>query len=177
MGSGLWSVPAEGGEAVELTRPDLDRGEQQHDSPRWLPGGESAVFNIWTGGSYADARVGLLYLDSGDWRSLVVGGSDAFFVPPETLVWSRSGVLMAQRFDPRTREFTGRPLQVVEGLLSLRGVGAGIFAVSSAGTLVYVQGSASAAEDPEPDTIDRLVTVMNWTTELEEILSAEGRTR
>lgn len=145
IGSGLWSIPAAGGEAVRLTTPDLARGERQHDSPRWLPDGESALFNIWTGGSYSDAQVGLLYLDGGSWRSLVVGGSDAFFVAPGYLVWSASGALMAQPFDLRTREFIGRRGQVVESLLSTEGIGAGIFAVSATGTLVYARGPAPSA--------------------------------
>ena len=68
--SGLWSVPATGGEPRMLTRPDPQRGEADHVLPSFLPGGTSVLFTITTGpGSMEESSVAVLDLKDGHVQS------------------------------------------------------------------------------------------------------------
>ena len=62
------------------------------------------------------------------------------FVPPDTLVYSRAGILYAVSFDAERREVTGEPRPVLEGVGGDPSSGAGYFSLSRNGTLAFVPG-------------------------------------
>ena len=72
LGSGLWQVPAEGGDPEEVTVVDTDRGEYAHSWPQLLPDQRHVLFTIWggAGGRYRRSRFGhaRLAYDRAWWR-------------------------------------------------------------------------------------------------------------
>ena len=87
-------------------------------------------------------------LTTGNRKVLVEGGADARFVAPGHLVYLRRGTLMAVPFDPQRLEVTtGAAVGVVADVMQAANIlpvqidtGAGQFAVSESGSLVYVTG-------------------------------------
>ncbi len=138
-GSGLWRVPAQGGEPESITA--LAAGEWTHRWPQILPGGETLVFTV--GGSdmlsgFDQARIAALSLLSGERRELVRGGSFGRVVAGK-LYWLREGRVLAADFDPR-RLAIGEPRSVLDGASWYPINGAAQLALSAAGTLAYVPG-------------------------------------
>jgi serine/threonine-protein kinase len=171
--TGLFSVPAVGGEPKVLTKPDAAHGEQDHLFPSLLPGGRTVLFTIsavnsgnGTPGGLDNAQVAVLDLQTGQRKTLVRGGSDAEYVDPSTgsgpapsagsgqassagsgepgyLVYASAGALRAVRFDPARLEVLSDPVPVVEQVTTLQ-TGAADYRISRQGTLVYVPGGSNA---------------------------------
>ena len=138
-GEGLWQVSAAGGEPEKLTT--LQEGEIGHRWPHFLPDGNAVLFTVMTGGSFNDASITALQLDTGEQRILIRGGTYPQYVPTGHLVYYRAGTIMAVPFDPASLEVMGSPVPVVEDVESSFGnSGAGLFSFSNQGSLVYVQG-------------------------------------
>jgi serine/threonine-protein kinase len=117
------------------TRPDL------------LPGGKAAIV------SHRDG-VGVLSLDSGEYRTLVANGGDGRYAPSGHLIFARAGALLAAPFDLRRLAITGPEVVVIEGV---RMEGQRVIAqaaFSRDGTLVYVPGTA-ANDATKPVWVDR----------------------
>ena len=142
--TGLFSVPAGGGDPQILTRPDPEKGEQDHLFPAMLPGDRAVVFTIArAGGSVDDSHIAALDLESGRTTTLVRGGSHAIYVDSGHLVYAAAGGLRAVRFDPDRLTISGDPVAVVEQVQTL-GSGAAQFDVSRTGTLVFMPGNEDA---------------------------------
>jgi serine/threonine-protein kinase len=122
-----------------LTTPDPTKGEYSHSWPQFLPGGKAVLFTIDTGGSFDEARIGVLSLETGKVDVLFDGGTNPRYSPTGHIVFSRAGALLAVPFDLERLEQTGDPVTVVEGILMEPG-GAAHFAVSDDGSLAYVPG-------------------------------------
>jgi len=139
--SGLWRVSAKGGKPEELTRLDRGQNEISHRWPEFLPGGKEILFAIQ--GSSPDwdtARIAVLSLKTGKWRTLIEGGSNPHYSPSGHIVFARSGTLVAVPFDLDKLEVTGSPTPVVEDVFMSRVSGNAEAAISSEGTLVYMAG-------------------------------------
>ena len=82
--TGLFRVPAGGGEPVVLTTPDAARGEGDHVFPSVLPGGKAILFTITapSTGDLETAQVAALDLQTGQWKTLIRGGAQAEYVAP-----------------------------------------------------------------------------------------------
>jgi serine/threonine-protein kinase len=156
-GTGLFAVPAGGGEPKLLTKPDGAHDEVDHLFPFTLPGGRAVLFTITTAGSGDSAQVAVLDLKTGQRKTLVRGGSDAVYLDPSAtstgsrqagsgqagyLVYASAGTLRAVRFDPARLEVLSDPVPVLEQVTTL-GTGAADFRVSQNGTLVYVPGTSN----------------------------------
>src|SRR5262249_42125952 len=147
----LFSVPAEGGEAIPLESP------LQGQSSRWpifLPDGRHFLFTVRSsregGGIYAGA------LDSKD-RTLLLGdlSSAAYSEAPSGmgyLLFVRGGALMAQPFDAGKLRLSGGAFPVAEQVGHDR-MSLGSFSVSENGVLVY--DSTHAAEASQWVWFDR----------------------
>ena len=122
-----------------LTTPDSTEGGFSHRWPQFLPGGKAVLFTIDTGGSFDEARIGVLSLETGKTKLLLEGGTGARYVPTGHIVFSRAGALLAVPFDLERLERTGDPVTVVEGILMEPG-GAAHFTFSDDGSLAYVPG-------------------------------------
>jgi eukaryotic-like serine/threonine-protein kinase len=136
VGRGLLRVSADGGEPTVLTTPDLAKGENDHWFPSMLPGGRGVLFTITTAQG-ADQRQ-IAVLDPRTRQQItLLRGSQAEYLPTGHLVYVAAGTLHAVRFDLEGLKVLGDPTPVVEATLTA-GTGAGNYAISRQGTLVYV---------------------------------------
>jgi len=142
-GSGLWKIPANGGQPMPLTRPDATRGELAHAWPRFLPGGQAVLFTVLRGSLVVDenSRIAVLDLRSGERKDLVSGGSCAYYMPSGYLVYGRASALEAVGFDTGRQEVVGAPAPLIADV-SMRNNGACDFDLSTDGTLVYLNASS-----------------------------------
>ena len=134
-GSGLWRVPASGGNPEQLTTPDPERGELDHLWPEILPGAEAVLFTV----SELDGgfQIAVLSPETRERRILVQGGSNPRYSPTGHLVYGAQGALRAVRFDLGRLETSGDPVPVLEGVLT-KATGVVDFSLSENGWLAYV---------------------------------------
>jgi len=156
--TGVLSVPAAGGEPKVLTKPDAAHGEVDHFFPTVLPGGRAMLFTA-TGAQRESAQVVALDLVSGQRKILVRAGSYAVYVAPPTasggagfLIYVTAGSLRAVRFDAARLEVLGDPVPVLDQLLTFDD-GAAEFAVSRAGSLVFVPGTPGGLAPGAPRSL------------------------
>jgi len=139
-GSVVQQVSDSGGAPQALTR--LGKGETLHIWPEWLPGGNAVLFA--SGTSTTDLRVSVYSIKTGERRDLFPG-SYPRYASSGHVIYKQAENLMAAPFDPERLQVTGPSVPVVEGVLGDIS-GAAHFSMSAAGTLVYVSGSAAAAQ-------------------------------
>ena len=146
---GLWQVPAAGGTPAAVTKLQSDAGEVSHRLPQVLPDGETVLFTVTNAGfpSWDDTLVVAQSLTTGTRKVLIEGAADARLVSTGHLVYLRKGTLMAVPFDLRRLEVSGPAVGVVSDVMQAANIqpvqidtGAGQFAVSNAGSLVYATG-------------------------------------
>ncbi len=144
---GLWIIRDSGGTPRRLTTLDRGKSEGSHRFPQYLPDGRSILFTVGTGGSWDDARIEVLKIDSGERTVVIQGGSDARYVPTGHLIYQRGGALLAVPFDVNASAVGGRPTTVVDTLLpSTNNTGSAQATFSNAGSLMYVAGGAGSSE-------------------------------
>jgi eukaryotic-like serine/threonine-protein kinase len=144
-GSGITRISESGGTREQITSVDKSAGEVAHRFPTIVPGRRGVLFSIFKG-SLEDARVGVVDVTTKKWHVLFDRASHApIYVRTGHLVYLRSGVLMAARFDPSRLEVIGPSTPVMSGVLYNNG-GAGHFGVSSTGTIAYMPDSGNRAQ-------------------------------
>jgi eukaryotic-like serine/threonine-protein kinase len=114
--------------------------------PRALPKGRGVLMRVRrTAEGMSDWSVVVLDLRDRSRKELARGVFAIYSPTTEHLIWvTGDGTLMAQRFDLNRLELTGEPARLWDGL-AIGGFGAVDLALSSAGDLLYVQGSAASA--------------------------------
>ncbi|HEX8029570.1 MAG TPA: protein kinase [Vicinamibacterales bacterium] len=127
--------------------------------PELLPGGRFVLFSV-TADTAVDrwdrARIVARSLDSGAEHIIVDGGSDARYLPSGYLVFTRGSVLFAAPFDASRAALKGPESPVLSGVRRGNpGIGTAHYAVSSAGTLVYVPGALAATATVDLGLVDR----------------------
>ena len=132
-------APASGGAPTGVTFLDRAHGETNHAWPFFLPDGRHFLFVDFRAGGVNEVRVGRL--GSRDNRAVGRTDSRAEYAPPGYLVYESAGVLMAQRFDPRTARTRGDPVPVGD----LASGSVGLFSVSSGGGLAFRPRGIQAA--------------------------------
>ena len=151
----LMRVSATGGEPTVLTKSDRARGESDHVWPEFLPGGKAVLFTITPAeGSIENAQIAVLDLQTGTWKVLIRGGSDAHYVPTGHLVYGFAGTLRAVAFDLRRLEVVGTPAPVLEGVVTTA-EGAADIAMAANGSLVYITGVAGGGSQRTVVSVDR----------------------
>ena len=149
---GLMRVPAAGGIPQALTTPDRRKGETAHQWPDFLPGARAIIFTVVIGGSYDTAKIAVLDLKLGTYRTVVDGSFSGHYVPTGHLVFARSGKLFAKPFDVERLVATGPEVPVIQDL-SLITLGTGRYAISDSGLLVYLANVP--LEDRTVEWVDR----------------------
>jgi Tol biopolymer transport system component len=139
-------VSAAGGTPAAVVTADVSKSErliQVHA----LPGTKAILVTSMLSFDWATAALAVHSVDGGDRRVLMPGVSDARYVNSGHLVYLKAGTLMGVSFDAQSRQITGTPAALVEGVMHAMNApnrdidtGAGQFAVSASGTLVYVVG-------------------------------------
>ncbi len=147
-GAGLMKVPAAGGTPQKVVELDAKRGETDQVYPELLPGGKALLFTVrnMEQPSFDEADIAVLKLASGERKILVKQGTDAHYVSSGHLVFMRAGVLLAVPFDAERLEVTGAAVPVVDKVLENPRIGAGQYAVSKDGLLVYIPGGVTYGE-------------------------------
>jgi Tol biopolymer transport system component len=155
--TGLQRIPAGGGAATVLTRPDREGDEADHVNPVWLPGGRGLLFTVTSrGGGLDAAKVAVFDVATGTWRELIQGGHGARYVEGGYLVYAAAGALWATRFDLERLETAGSPVKVLPEVTVGALGGVAHFDVAKNGTLVYPRGARDYyARSRVPVWVDR----------------------
>ncbi len=144
---GLLKLDA-GGTAVEITRPNSERGEQYHSWPEVLPDGEHVLFTAVTGMSW---DIGVVSLKTGQWRILkqTDHAGQPHYLDSGLLVFLRAGGLFATPFDLSEMELGDVTIPVLDDPFMgwNAGLDIGFFAVSRSGSLIYVPADPAAGEN------------------------------
>ena len=135
----------ETGGVPQLVAVKDDRGSWTR--PHMLPGGKAAIVSHV-------ADVGVLSLDTGEYRMLIENAGDGRYAPSGHLIFVRAGALLAAPFDLE-RLAVGGPAAVILEDVRIEGQLAVAQAVFSRdGTLIYVPGGA-ANDATRPVWVDR----------------------
>jgi len=136
--SGLYSVPATGGEPEPASRIPVGSEVGTQRFPCFLPDGRRFLFYASTGTGVEPGELYLGRLGSLDSKRLGVASSAALYAPPGYLLFIQGDSLVAQRFDDEKEELAGHPEPLgitLPGSISVSGQRS--LAVSREGTLVY----------------------------------------
>ena len=146
--TGIARVSADGGTPAVVTEPEGKR----HLLPQPLPRGNAILITELSSEDHGSsqwekANVVLHSFDGGDERVILSGAADARYVETGHLVYMKTGTLMAVPFKLQSQQVTGSPVALIEGVMQAVNApnlgdetGAGQFAVSAVGTLVYAIG-------------------------------------
>jgi len=151
----LNSIPSAGGVVKKLTTTAVDRQEVRHAWPEPLPGGRNILFTVTTSGSFDQAHIAVVSLDTGQHRTVVEQGYQARYVPTGHIVYMLAGNLMAVPFDARRLETTGPPVPIVEGIRGRINTGEACYGVSRTGFLVYGPGTSAGTAQRTLVWVDR----------------------
>jgi Tol biopolymer transport system component len=132
----LYQVSAGGTGRALLTSLNLDRRENSHRWPHFLPDGRRFLF---TARSDLPENTGVYIasLDSPDnpkW--LMAAQSSVVYLPSGHLLYARDNTLFAQAFDAEAGELSGDPLAVAGDVMHNPSTGEAMFAVSSDGRVL-----------------------------------------
>ena len=133
--SGLWRIPASGGEPRRVTNPDVAKGDN-HGFPQILPDGEHVLCTLFSRNS--PPRAAVVSLRTGEQRIVLEDARRSRYLPTGHLVFARPGTLLAVPFSLKRLETSGSPVPVLEGLVTNSNfTAAAEYAFSQEGTLVY----------------------------------------
>jgi Tol biopolymer transport system component len=151
----LQRVSAAGGEPVDVTAVDPEKGEDSHRHPRFLPDGEHFLYaaRVGFGGQSENSRVMVGSL-SGESRELMPGASNAEFVAGH-LLYVYESTLMARPFDAERLELTGDAFPIAEEIWGDQGALLGVFSASENGVLAYQTGTPREDVDSQLQWFDR----------------------
>jgi len=139
----LFSVPEAGGEPTQVTEFDVEKGDNSHRHPRFLPDGEHFLYVARTsfGGVQDKTRLMVGSLE-GESKELMPTVSNVEYAKGHLLyVFERT--LMARPFDADKLEFVGSGYPLAEGVYFDPGAFLGVFSASEAGLLAYQTGEIS----------------------------------
>jgi serine/threonine-protein kinase len=142
----IYRLPFSGGIRPQRIDVKADR-PGGYVSYRWaqsLPGGKAVLVTTSTvRGAYDDGQVGVLSLDTAQYKAVVHGGYFGRYVPTGHLLYVHQGRLLALRFDPGRMQTTGIPVPILEDIAGNAATAGGQFDFSDDGTLVYLPGGDS----------------------------------
>ena len=141
--SGLWTIPADGGEAKQLTV--LEDGETGHRFPQWLPGSRAVLFTIWTEDqSGDDGQIAVYSVEDGS-TEILFPGTNPYYAATGHLVYAQGNRVLAVPFDAVRLELLGTQVPVIENVMRSRGGGAQ-FSFSNTGLLTYIADDVEEAQ-------------------------------
>src|ERR1700730_116563 len=139
--SGVFRVSSAGGAAEPLTTLNREAGEITQRWPQVLPGGKSVIFTSHThGGNYEDADIVAYSMSSGQSKVVLHKGYYPRYLPSGQLLYIHEGTIFASSFDAKRLEVTGKPVPIVEGVVTASGNGGAQYSFSETGNLAYVAG-------------------------------------
>jgi eukaryotic-like serine/threonine-protein kinase len=160
-GGSLYSVSAAGGRPTAITTLDGQRGEVSHAWPSWLPDGRRLLFLVERQVA-GQSEIQVLTVDGGARRAVVLGASNAVFLPPDQVLYVspdtarmpraepwrvalvRSGTLRTLPLDERKPALAQDGVVVVERVGYSAAESRGLFSSSAAGVVAYRPASSHA---------------------------------
>ena len=139
--SGIYKVPAIGGDPVQLTTLAPEHGSHRH--PRFLPGGKEFIFIGRPSGSGNANQVFLASLDTAVVPRIISDTQVNAEYSQGHLLTVREGVLMATPFSPKEEKVTEGGTPLVEDILMIRGAALGVFSTSETGMMVFQTGAST----------------------------------
>jgi Tol biopolymer transport system component len=141
LGSGLWSVAADGGRPEQLTKPDGAAAGYAHVFPQRLPGTHDLLFAFW-GQTFYTAR---LSVESRTWREVTspvraFASVHLYTASGHLLTHDGASGIMAARWQPETVAPVTAQTPVLEDVNWALGTERSWLDVSDNGTAVYVPG-------------------------------------
>ena len=164
--SGLSRVSSAGGTREAVSTLDKGKGETTHRWPQVLPGGKAVLFTVGIGST--DGNIEVQSLETGERKTLQLGGFYGRYLPTGHLVYMSEATLFAAPFDLARLEVTGPPAPILEDVRTSPNYWSGQFDFSQTGTLVYLTGGGAASEvsifwmDPEGKTEPLLPTPRDY---------------
>ena len=161
---GLWRVPAAGGTAQSLAKPDTQKGELKYLLPQILPGGRAVLFTVTHTPlpTWDDTEIVAQSLATGERTVVMRGGADGRYLRSGHLLYLRRGTLMAAPFDLERRAVTGGAVALIADVMQAANTpaeaadsGAGQFSVSDTGSLLYVPGGLFPSPERSLVWVDR----------------------
>jgi Tol biopolymer transport system component len=170
---GLYRVPAGGGAPALVTH--REPREEGHRWPAFLPDGRHFVF-LGDASRTEDHFLRIASLDGPEVRNLIGAVSNAVVAPSGHLLYTRSGVLLAQRLDLKQLALQGDPMVIGDHVVVMGFGHRADFSVSTSGMLLY----RSANLDSRLTWVDRTgatVGTIGETARFRDVaLSRDGRT-
>jgi eukaryotic-like serine/threonine-protein kinase len=136
---GLYQVADRGGHGTLLIKPDAARKERAYGWPQFIPDSQAVLFTIVPEGAIEGAQIAVLDLKARTSTVVLRAGSAGRYVSTGHLVYASGRTLNAIVFDRRTLRSRGQAVSL--GDVQVAGGadnGAADFAVSDAGTLVFI---------------------------------------
>ena len=147
--TGLRQVSATGGPSKQISIVDVNRGEQGHRWPVFLPDGTHFLYLAANFSGRNDANALFVgALDSNEKRFVVEAGANAAFAAPAYLLYYKNKTLLAQSFDLKNFKLTAEPTTILTDIEYLPQVKRAVFAVSNNGSLVAQGGGQAAVSQP-----------------------------
>ena len=161
-GGRIARVPAAGGTLTDVVVRDKEKAERLL-LPHVLPDGKRLLLTMMKSDEdWETAAVVIRSLDGGGERVLIPNGTDARYIPTGHILYMKTGTLMAVPFDIGSGQVTGAPVALIEGVMQAVNLtntdvegGAGQFAVSNTGTLIYAAGGVGAMASSRLEWLDR----------------------
>src|SRR5262249_13902066 len=98
--TGIFRVPASGGTAGQITKPDPTQMQVSHRWPVFLPDGKHFLYLACNFSGILDKNAIMVgSLDSKPAQKIVTASTNALYSEPGYLVYWRDNALVAQRFD------------------------------------------------------------------------------
>jgi serine/threonine-protein kinase len=147
---GLWQVPAGGGTPEQLTTAlkfATRLRELSHLHPHALPRGKGLLFTILNAGG--PDNIATFSFQTTTYIPCLEGGTQPHYLQAGYLVYLDADKLVAAPFDLHAVRVTGRPVPIVEEVMS------GQFSVSRNGSLAYVPGDRAHQAKRGPVRVDR----------------------
>jgi len=116
-------------------------GGAQAPDAEVLPDGKWLLYSTSQGSNPDYHEIRAVSLETGQSSVVLQGGSNPRYLPSGHLLFTRTGGLMAARFDLDSRKVTGPAVAVIEGIRS-EIYGNSQFSVSDNGTLIYIPGGS-----------------------------------
>ena len=141
---GLSRIRPSGGEPEVVVPLDSAKGESGFAWPQVLPGSRQLIFRARRSLNPDEFEINVYDLGRHE-RRVLTRGLMARLAAPGILVYVRAdGALVASRYDEKAMALVGAPIPLFEGIMT-KPFGSVDLALSASGTLMYVQGAASAA--------------------------------
>jgi eukaryotic-like serine/threonine-protein kinase len=145
LSSGLLQIPAAGGSAVAISKPDGAANGYAHVFPQTLPGTRSVLFTTWG----QNKGTAVLSLDTGKWQPVLPSTTfaAAMYDPSSghqgrLLIVDEGAGIRSAPFDPQRPALTSADATVLDNVYyDIETEAQGWLAVSTTGTAVYASGN------------------------------------